>query len=148
MRVSVFSTKFVETFFILSRTERDTIKNVYWSSCNVPIILVRFYWTWNFSTYFRKIPYQISWKPVQREPICSTHTEGRTDVMKLIVACRKFANAPKNLSVNVVQGNTALCSEILAKHLDRVDERKEGYLNTKLVAQKVSTGLYSNVITQ
>ena len=68
--------------------------------------------------------------------------------MKLIVACRKFANAPKNLSVNVVQGNTALCSEILAKHLDRVDERKEGYLNTKLVAQNVSTGLYSNVITQ
>jgi len=68
-----------EIFLILRRTERnmirnvyerDIIKNVYWSSWKLPVILVRFQWNWTFldiflnnthTSYFMKI------RPVEAE---------------------------------------------------------------------------------
>jgi hypothetical protein len=43
MCVLIFSTNLSETFLILRRIQRDIIINVHKPSCEMPIILVRFY---------------------------------------------------------------------------------------------------------
>jgi hypothetical protein len=80
-----------ETFLVLRITEGNIKINarlhlVY------PIFLSDINIAWIFSTDFRKIlKYQISWKSVQWEPRCSI----RAETVRLIVAFRNFANAPK-----------------------------------------------------
>jgi hypothetical protein len=85
-----------ETFLILRRIQRDMIIKAHRSSCKVPIVLSDFNETWMFSTDCRKIlkiPNFINIDPVGAELF---HVYGRTDVTKLIVVFRSFANAPKN----------------------------------------------------
>ena len=47
MCVSIFSTNLSETFAILRRNERDMVVNLYWSSCKLNVIPVRFSWILN-----------------------------------------------------------------------------------------------------
>jgi hypothetical protein len=68
-----------ETFHVLRRIQQDTIKNVNWSSCKVPIILVKIKWHLNdLNRYSKNTPISISMEigPVTAQLF---HADGRTD---------------------------------------------------------------------
>jgi hypothetical protein len=61
-----------------------------------PLFVSGFNETWNFLTYFpEKLKYQVSWKFVQWNPSYFMRTNGQTDMVKLILAFRNSAKAPK-----------------------------------------------------
>ena len=90
---------FSETFFILRRTKWDVIKNVYRSACYMTVILVRFFWKWNFLDWFSKntqnvdsYENQSSWNRV----IPCGQADRQTYMTKLRVVFSNFAETPKN----------------------------------------------------
>jgi len=69
---------------------------VYWSSCILNVIFVRFSWNLILSKDFRQIiQYQNSWKSALWEPSCSMWTDRQTEMTKLKVVFHNFSNAPK-----------------------------------------------------
>jgi len=97
--VLIFSAKF---FWHISRSKKNWAR--YYHKCILlfvwsthPLFMPGFNETWILSTYCRKtLRYTISWKSVQGEQSCYMQTDRQTDMTKLIIAFRKFANAPKN----------------------------------------------------
>jgi hypothetical protein len=87
-----------KTFLILGRTERYLIKNVYRSSCKLPLFLSDLDKTWIFSKIFENFSHIKFYKNPSsgiRVVPCG-QTYGRTDMTKLIVAFRNFLKALKN----------------------------------------------------
>jgi len=71
------------------------IKNSYWSSCAVPVIVVLFYWIVSFLDRFSR---NIQISNFMKIPTVGTefsHADGRTDITNLIVVFRCFSKAPK-----------------------------------------------------
>ena len=91
------------------------------------LLLSHFNETCIFQTDFRKIlEYQILGKSVQWEPSCSMRADGRTDVTKLIVAFRNFANAPTNGSFKSVTPILYRSDEFVATRLSSIPSLKRG----------------------
>ena len=91
------------TFLIIWRTERDMVKNLYRSSCKVPVVLARFQWNLNFHDSCSSKSTQIS-NFMEIHPVGSRvdpygrtdrQTKAQTDITRLIVAFRNFATALK-----------------------------------------------------
>ena len=95
--VLILSTNLSERCIILSRIDRDMIKMYIGLHAKYLFFFSYFNKSWLFSAGFRKIlKYKIPWKSVQWEPSCYLGADRRTDMTKLIVAFRYFANASNN----------------------------------------------------
>jgi len=98
-----------EIFLIIRRTGWNLILMNIGLHVKYPLLLSYFKKTWIFGSCFKKIiKYQIPWKSVQWKPSCSMRTDGQTygqtEMTKLTVAFRNFANAPKTRHIFCLYG--------------------------------------------
>ena len=107
-----------ETFLILRETERDMIENVYRSSCKLPFILSDFNETWTFSTEFRKNTQISNFIKIRSVEAGLFHADGQTDMTKLVVAFRNFANVPE--TYRFCPHKVYLCFIWLSEHVATV----------------------------
>jgi hypothetical protein len=110
-----FSLRFSsENFLVFRRTDRDLIKNVYWSSCKVPVILVKYQRNLNFLNRFSKIliPIFMKIRPVEPELF---HADGKTEAPtdRHDEIFRNFAKAFINLFLLTILCKTHSWANIL-----------------------------------
>jgi len=93
-----------ETFLNIGRLDQDIIKNVYLSSCTIPVFLSKFNETWIFSTDLKK-----KCSNFHETPSCGNQAVPRRQagMTNLTVAFHNFVNMPKNKQNKKLQ--TKLC---------------------------------------
>jgi hypothetical protein len=110
----------LETYLIQRKTARDMIKNIYWASSQVPVILVRFEWISKFLDRFSndiEISNFTKIRPVKAELFHANRRTGRhTDKAKLIVAFHNFANAPKKTILRTLSYSDIYFNEMIQQN--------------------------------
>jgi hypothetical protein len=93
-----FFYNFCPKHFLYKITERDMIKNVKSSSCEVPVIRVRCQWNLDFPREIFEKYWNIKF---HENPSSGSRVLpcGRTFMTKLIVSFRNFSNAPKTYTL-------------------------------------------------
>jgi hypothetical protein len=89
-------------FLILKGTEGDVIKDMYRSSCKAPFFLVKFELILNFLDRFSRNPQISNFIKIHPVEAKLFHSDGRTDMTKLMVAFRDFASAPNKLKLFLI----------------------------------------------
>ena len=87
----------LQIFLILWRIERDIIIDIeHRSSCKVHVVLVRLHWNLRFLDRFSKNTEISNFMKILLVGEELFNVDGRTDILKAIVAFRNFKKAPKN----------------------------------------------------
>ena len=141
MCVSIFSTTFIWNISHSKKTSGRYRHRCKTSSCKVPLFLSDFNETWIFSIDFQensKISNLIKIRSVRAELF---HADGCTDITKLIVALRNFANAPGNQSVTNVWGNNLCLFWNLSENIKCSVWSERRICELNLVVHIVTTGI-------
>ena len=88
-----------ETFLTLRRIQRDMFINVHTSPCNVPVLLVKYLFKFDFLHRFLKTYSNTKFNEnpsIRSRVFYFFHEDRQTNVTKLIFAFYNFENAPKS----------------------------------------------------
>jgi len=94
MCVLIFSINFVWISLIVRRTQPNMITNAHWSSCQIPVMLIRFSWKLNLHqtySWYTQVYNFMKIQPVGTE-LFPVHSRNMTQIL---VAFRRFSKAPK-----------------------------------------------------
>jgi hypothetical protein len=144
MRILIFSANF---FLSISCSKKNWAR--YDKKCLIGLLHVKypsfssdFNVTWIFSTDFWKLHINFHENPSSGRRVVPCE---QTDMTKLIVAFRNFANAPKTSQLLMYREIIAVCSQIHTKHTNTLCGQSVGVLMLNLVADlyTITKGLYT-----